>query len=35
MTGVYIMLGGMVTFVAVIVVMDAIGRRRQRRQEKT
>ena len=35
MTGVYIMLGGMVTFVALIVVMDTIGRRQKRRQEKT
>jgi hypothetical protein len=35
MTGVYIMLGGMLGFVTLIVVADAIGRRQKRRQGKT
>lgn len=35
MTGVYIMLSGMVAFVTAIVVMDAIGRRQRRRSRKT
>ena len=34
MIGVYIMLGGMVGFATLIVVMDAIGRRQRRRQQK-
>ena len=32
MTGVYIMLGGMLAFITLIVVVDAIGRRQKRRQ---
>ena len=34
MTGVYIMLGGMVAFVTLIVVVDAVGRRQKRRQQR-
>jgi hypothetical protein len=32
MAGVYIMLGGMLAFITLIVVVDAIGRRQKRRQ---
>lgn len=34
MTGLYIMLGGMAAFVSLIGVLDLIGRRQRRRQEK-
>jgi len=33
MTGIYIMLGGMVLFVSIIGILDLIGRRQDRRQQ--
>jgi len=34
MTGIYIMMGGMVLFVSIIGVLDLIGRRQQRKEHK-